>query len=341
MAVTMQDIAQKAGVSRGTVDRALNHRGRINPEVAEKIEKIAKELGYIHRTRKRRNTGNRKVRIGIITQLSKAAFMSEINRGIRTAQKELERHGTEVILREQTDVDEKKQIQQINELMERKIDGLAIMPIDSEPVRAKLNQMISGENIPVVTFNTDIVGTGRVCFTGMDNYKSGRVAAGLMEMLTRGKGKVLVITGHFSSLLNNQRVDGFVEELKKLSDDLEIAGVQASFDEKEEVKKIITNTMMNISGINGIFIVSSGQEGLREAFDELCLQQRPYVIAYDRTPKNEKMLEENLIDFLIDQNGFEQGYGPPILLEGILSGSGNPKKENLYTDISIKTKYNL
>ena len=34
MAVTIQQIAERAGVSRGTVDRALNHRGRINPEVA-------------------------------------------------------------------------------------------------------------------------------------------------------------------------------------------------------------------------------------------------------------------------------------------------------------------
>ena len=34
MSVTIQQIAEKAGVSRGTVDRALNNRGRINPEVA-------------------------------------------------------------------------------------------------------------------------------------------------------------------------------------------------------------------------------------------------------------------------------------------------------------------
>ena len=46
MAVTMQQIADLAGVSRGTVDRALNNRGRIRPEVAEKIKMIAKELGY-------------------------------------------------------------------------------------------------------------------------------------------------------------------------------------------------------------------------------------------------------------------------------------------------------
>ena len=34
MAVTIQQIAEKANVSRGTVDRALNNRGRINQEVA-------------------------------------------------------------------------------------------------------------------------------------------------------------------------------------------------------------------------------------------------------------------------------------------------------------------
>ena len=46
MGVTLQQIAEAAGVSRGTVDRALNDRGRIKPEVAEKIKKIAEEMGY-------------------------------------------------------------------------------------------------------------------------------------------------------------------------------------------------------------------------------------------------------------------------------------------------------
>ena len=45
MAVTLQQIAEAAGVSRGTVDRALNNRGRIRPEVEEKIKKIAQGDG--------------------------------------------------------------------------------------------------------------------------------------------------------------------------------------------------------------------------------------------------------------------------------------------------------
>ena len=46
MAGTIKEIAEKAGVSRGTVDRALNHRGRVNAEVAERIFEIAKEMNY-------------------------------------------------------------------------------------------------------------------------------------------------------------------------------------------------------------------------------------------------------------------------------------------------------
>ena len=74
---------------------------------------------------------------------------------------------------------------------------------------------VTKKKVPVVTFNSDIVGTKRCCFVGMDNQKSGQTAAGLMNMLTGGVGKILIITGFFSNSVNNARVDGFIEEIKK------------------------------------------------------------------------------------------------------------------------------
>ena len=44
--VTIKDIAQRAGVSRGTVDRVLHDRGKVSPQKAEKIRRIADEMGY-------------------------------------------------------------------------------------------------------------------------------------------------------------------------------------------------------------------------------------------------------------------------------------------------------
>ena len=299
MAVTIQQIAERAGVSRGTVDRALNHRGRINPEVAEKICRLADEMGYVQKERKRSRTAkDERLKIGVVTQLARSSFMQEVNRGIEKAAQELKEKGIQLILKEGLSVDEDEQLQAIEELEQEGIRGLAVMPVDSEAVREKLNALIEEKNIPVVTFNSDIVGTRRACFVGMDNRKSGRTAAGLLGMMT-------------------------------------------SFDEASEVEHIIENAMMSTSGISGILVVSGGQAGVGKAFDKLRLDRRPYVVIYDQTPKNEKALKNDSVDFLIDQNGYVQGYEPPRILADILTKGQEPEREFLFTDIKIKTKYNL
>ena len=340
MAVTIQQIAEATGVSRGTVDRALNDRGRIDPAVAEKIRQTASELGYVKKERKKR-VQVQKRKIGIVTQLSGADFMQSVHAGIVTAKKELEELGFEVLVCENDSVEEKDQLRSIEMLEKEGIQGLAIMPVDAEKVRRKLNVLSVDRQIPVVTFNSDIVGTGRCCFVGMDNKKSGYAAAGLLEMLTRGTGKILIITGYFSSVVNNARVDGFVQMLKERVPALEIAGVQASFNREEEVERIIENAMMGISGISGIFVVSGGQKGISRAFEKLRIEHRPYVVIYDETPDNVALLLNGTADFLIDQNGFEQGYRPPRILADILMNGRQPEAEFLYTGIDIKTKYNI
>ena len=151
----------------------------------------------------------------------------------------------------------------------------------------------------------------------------------------------MIITGYFSNHVDNQRVDGFVEEAKRAFPHLEIAGVHGSFDEAAEVEHIIENAMMSTSGISGILVVSGGQAGVGKAFEKLRLDRRPYVVIYDQTPKNERALKNDHVDFLIDQNGYVQGYEPPRILADILTKGQEPEREYLFTDIKIKTKYNL
>ncbi|MEZ3485661.1 MAG: LacI family DNA-binding transcriptional regulator [Lachnospiraceae bacterium] len=341
MAVTIQQIAEAAGVSRGTVDRALNNRGRINPEVADQIKQIAEEMGYVPKNRKRSVSPKGKLRIGVVTQLARSSFMLEVNRGIRQAAEELYEKGIELLVREGLSVDEDEQLDAIDDLVREGIQGLAVMPVDCESIRVKINWLIEEKKIPVVTFNSDIVGTKRSCYVGMDNRKSGRTAAGLLGMLTGGTGKVLVITGFFSNHVNNERVDGFVEELKNSYPHLELAGVQGSFDDLNEVDKIIMSSLLNVPGINGIFVASGGQEGIAKAYESLKLERRPHTVIYDLTPNNRQALLDDVVDFLIDQEAYVQGYQPPLILADILKKGKKMEEEFQYTDINIKTKYNV
>ena len=43
---TIKEIADLAGVSRGTVDRVLNNRGAVNAKTAQKVLEIARALHY-------------------------------------------------------------------------------------------------------------------------------------------------------------------------------------------------------------------------------------------------------------------------------------------------------
>lgn len=345
MAVTINQIAELAGVSRGTVDRALNGRGRVNPEVERRIARIAAELGYVpkHGGKKdgQGNSALRKCKIGVITQLSGSSFMIKVNEGVEDVKAELESRGIHVIVRGNPAVDETEQLHAIDELLRLGVDGLAIMPVDCDSVRNKLNEITDRYGIPVVTFNSDIVGTKRRCFVGLNNQQSGRTAAGLMGLLMRGTGKVLVITGYFSNSVSNRRVDGFVNEMKISFPQMELTGVQSSFDLAEEVEKIIVQAMTAFPDLEGIFVASGGQAGVKSAFEHLKLQKRPYVIVYDLTPGNEEALRNGTVDFLIDQEGYEQGYRAPLLLADLVTKGAEPGKEYMYTEISIKTKYNL
>ncbi len=342
MAGTIRQIAQIAGVSRGTVDRALNHRGRISPEVAERIWEIAEELDYHPRKRAEKlECREGELRIGVITQMSESSFMIPVHQGIAEVEKELKERNVVLYIRNIVSVDEQEQLKAIDELEGLHVAGLAIMPVECDCVRSRLNRLIEEQHIPVVTFNSDIVGTKRSCFVGLDNRKSGRAAAGLMGMLTRGLGKILIITGFFTNSVNSLRVEGFIEEVKQSFPDMELLGVQSSSGDAKEVEQIIVNTMHMIPDLSGIFVASRGQEGVCCAFDKIRPKQRPYVIVYDMTPKNVQALEEDYFDFLIDQEGYAQGYRAIHLLYDSLVKGRELGQDMMFTDIKILTKYNI
>ena len=46
--VRIKDVAKKAGVSTGTMDRVIHNRGRVAPVVNKRVLEVMKELGFQH-----------------------------------------------------------------------------------------------------------------------------------------------------------------------------------------------------------------------------------------------------------------------------------------------------
>jgi LacI family transcriptional regulator len=93
--------------------------------------------------------------------------------------------------------------------------------------------------------------------------------------------------------------------------------------------------------LSGIYVIAGGQSGVCQALIDAKKKSQICLIAYDLTPQNRQHLLDGNIDILIGQGAFQQGYQPPILLYNHLLNHTKFEQEFMYTDILIKTKYNL
>ena len=91
--VTIQTIARAARVSVGTVDRAINSRGRIKPDTKMQILRIAEELGYTPNKIASALGRQRKFKIGVLIPRYPAFFFQYLRMGIVKAAGELADYG--------------------------------------------------------------------------------------------------------------------------------------------------------------------------------------------------------------------------------------------------------
>ena len=343
MRVTLNQIAEAAGVSRGTVDRALNNRGRINPEVAERIMRIAKEMGY------QRNLVGRalalskaNLRLGVIVQATDTPFIKSVLQGIEEAKNQVEEYGFEVIVKAIHSIDTVSAINALDELAEAGCAGIALMPSEDPAFVERVNTL-AGEGVPVVTFNSDIENSGRQCFVGQDSVKSGRVAAGLMAQILPQSASVLVISGYPDFQSHRDRTVGVVDELSAIRQDLVFQQIRYARDNEAVAERIAEQALKvrKKGDTLGIYLAAAGLEGVNRAARKIGGDGYIKLISNDLTENNIRILKEGGADFLIGQDPHTQGYEPIMILFRQLFENKPAREEPLHTEITIRTKYNV
>jgi len=341
MAVTLQEIAERAGVSRGTVDRALNNRGRIRPEVAENVRKIAKEMGYHANIAGRAMSIKKNLNIGVIVQSAETPFIQEVILGIGQAKKKVESLGGTVEIFQITGMDAAQVIGIMEELRAKQFNAIALMPSEDQLLRRTIDTFVEEYNIPVVTFNADLEETKRICFVGQDGVKSGRAAAGLMAEIVNESGKICLISGNENNHSLNGRVKGFTDEIRKRFPDMEVIGPRYTYDDNWVAERLMEDMLKEHPDIKGVYLAGHGVQGVCQCLEKKQVVGRVKVVANDILKDNMPYLKRGDINFLIGQDPQSQGLEPTMILHRLLLEGKGPKKELQYTEIEIKTRYNV
>lgn len=342
MPVTLQQIAEAAGVSRGTVDRALKDRGRVRPEVAEKIKQIAKEMGYQPSLAGRALVlAKRNLKIGIIMQSAQTPFMVQVYEGMKAAKQEVESLGGTVEIFRVDGVDAGRVMEIMQDLKDQEYSGIALSPSEDTMLKKMINQFSEEYNIPIITFNSDIEDTKRICFVGQNTIQSGRTAAGLMGEITGGEGEVAVISGHISNPALNNRIRGFQSEIMESFPDIQLVGTKYSYDDEWVAAKIVEELLEQYPELKGIYVTGTAVKGVCEALVKQGKEREIKVIGNDFLDENKKWVERGAINFLIGQDSYMQGYEPVIMLFHLLFDGEKPESVYRYAEIVIKNRYNL
>ena len=336
---TIKEIAALAGVSRGTVDRVLNHRGSVNPATAERIEKIARELDY-----KPNVAGlvlaaqKKKLKLGVILFSPENPFYLDVFEGVSSKAEELAGYNCTVIVKQIASSVE-AQLSAIEELVAEEINGIALAPYNDSRIRDKIN-LLSEQGIPVVTLNTDIENTRRIAYVGSHYTKRGSTAAGLLRLMTHGEVHVGIITGSSNILCHTERIAGFTESLKPFSDTIHIAEIVEVHDDEFESYEKTTALLKRHPEINALYFAAGGVYGGCRSVKALGLQNQMRIVAYDMVPTTKELLRQGIISAVICQQPKLQGSKPLALLFTYLTTGELPDREQHYVAVDIRIREN-
>jgi LacI family transcriptional regulator len=209
MGITSKDIAKICGVSRGTVDRALNNKPRINSDTKDKILKTAKELGYRPDLIARSLVKGRSMSLGVVVFDIRNRYFAQLLNSIEM-QARKSGYFVNITLQEK---DPELEVRLIHSLVDRRADGIILCPVNKGK---KFQEFLENLPIPVIVIGNKI--SSNIPFIGIDERKAAADAG--KTLILKGYKRIIFICPPLADkkkeniYSHEQRLQGFLDIVK-------------------------------------------------------------------------------------------------------------------------------
>lgn len=342
---TLQMIAERAGVSRGTVDRVINNRSYVKAEVRNRVLAAIEQTGYLspHELHKNALQGKptKPIRLGVLLPSDwPGQFRRETLRGIKAAQEQLAEEHVEIIVKEcQTDVPHEA-VGLLEELRQMGVSGVSLCVRDDFIIVQQVEQLYN-IGIPVITFNSDLQDSKRLCFVGQDDQKSGRIAGEIMSKCISFDRRILTVAGNLEFNGHRKRLGGFCQRLRQLAFPNNLFEVVETYNDYAITYRKISEALQKFPDIQAIYMANQSVPGCIDAVKAADKTGKLRIIVHDEDDTTKLYLREGLVDFTISQDLYRQGYLPLVLLQELLQKGKQPALNQTNAMISIICRENL
>lgn len=318
--VTIQQIADMAGVSRGTVDRVLNGRSYVSEEVRARVLAAIEETGYIspkEAYRRKQELACQPLKLGVLLPNWGDQFQEEVREGILRASAELEEQNIQVLIRRCETEIPREAVELLDEMTAEGAAGLAVCALNDPTIESRIDELAE-KKIPCVTFNSDLPGSRRLCFVGQEMYSAGRIAGELMSRCVHQKGIVLATVGNRRFDGHRQRLNGFCSRMRERGFGADQILTAETFNDYQTTYTVVSEILREHPELEGIYMANLNVSGCVEAVRSAGKKGKIRVICHDINESIRRMLLDGGVDFTIPQDFERQGYLPLILLRDYL-----------------------
>lgn len=310
--IRIKDIAEKAGVSTGTVDRVLHNRGSVSAKARKKVMKALDELNYKRNIIASTLAYNRVFKIAaILPSADKDPFWEQPKEGIKLAMEAVQHYSIVCQFYHFSSAKHFKQIAQT--VLEDQPDAILYAPEFSKEGNAFL-ETCKQLHIPYVLINTNITRSDEnlLAYIGQDSYQSGRLAGRLLCEKIAPTDRLVIINlekkAHNATHLINKE-NGFRDYLDQnsFSSDTIIKIDFEDYDKPKKLFKLLQDKLTQHPNIAGIFVTNSRAYKVAE-FLQRNSNKNIELVGFDLVKDNISYLKEGYISYLINQNPFKQGY---------------------------------
>lgn len=299
MKVTMQQIADIAGVTRATVDKVVHNRPGVRPATREHIQKILTEYNYLAAgaVSSPREIRPRKLAIVSLSP-SYDYYFQEVREGMEEQLRLYQTSGLAADYYYYDSADPESLLSTLSYLEKEPIDALAVRGINYPGIHQCIRSLTK-RDIPVITFDSDLPETDRLCFIGEDLARTGRIAASLMGKMLNGEGKTALIGTSLNTNSTSGRFEGFLSLLSEEYPKIQVVEKLETLGQHSITYAKVRETLRKHPDLGGIWNAVSCSEDMIQAISDAGRQKDLKIIAMTFSPSVVQLIRQNRIDFTL------------------------------------------
>jgi ribose transport system substrate-binding protein len=268
------------------------------------------------------------IHLAVIPKSVGLDYWSKVHEGATCAARQLP--GVQVTWNGVTDeTDVVGQLNLLNNYIAQGVNGLVYAATDA----TAMNEVSNGATkagIKVVSIDSGTTPQpSDVPLIATNNISGAKLAADkLAKAIGPGGGKVAIIAFHAGSQTNDQRVQGFEEELKKYPK-LHLLGIQYSQNDYNTALTVTSNILTANPDLKGLFAANESSDvGAVEAVRIAHRVDKVKIVGWDTSPDEVDGVRQGVVAGLISQDPFRMGYDGVRAAVAMLRHEGRPQSEN-------------